>query len=84
MPILSKYVTVSTRCKLERLQCHGRYLDTRSWLRIFSLLGFLNVDPRQSERVADGNIPSGGVPEVTDGASNDAKLSQEDMDNFFG
>ena len=49
-----------------------------------TLLRILSVDPRQLERVAGSDISMGGVPEIADEVSNDAKLSQEDTDNLFG
>jgi hypothetical protein len=49
-----------------------------------ALLRILSVDPRQLERVVDGDTPTEGEPEIADEASGDAKLSQEDTDNLFG
>jgi len=43
----------------------------------------LNVNPRRSERVAEGDIPNSGVPEIADEISDDAKLSQQDADKFL-
>jgi len=68
----------------------GRWNFTRKLTVLFpedadrTLLRILSVDPRQLERVAGSDISMGGVPELTDEASDDAKLSQEDMDNLFG
>ena len=68
----------------------GRWNFTRKLTVLFpedadrALLRILSVDPRQLERVAGSDISMGGVPELTDEASDDAKLSQEDMDNLFG
>ena len=68
----------------------GRWNFTRKLTVLFpedaerTLLRILSVDPRQLERVAGSDIPMGGVSEIADEASDDAKLSQEDTDNLFG
>jgi len=68
----------------------GRWNFTRKLTVLFpedagrALLRILSVDPRQLERVAGSDIPMGGVPEIADEASEDAKMSQEDTDNLFG
>ena len=47
------------------------------------VLRILGVDPRQLERVIEGDIPTEAVPPGDGATIGDSKLSQEDTDNLF-
>lgn len=47
-------------------------------------LRILGLDSRHLERVSEEITKSDIPPEITDAASGDEKLSQEDTDNLFG